>query len=119
MREGQTSAGRGWLRSFSDTSILSYSMHPGWVDTPGLSVGLPLFSRLAKPFLRTPGERTDTIVWLASGAARVQGARSGFFLDRARRSESRSRVPVSTQTEDAALLAWRAARTGLPVAGTE
>jgi NAD(P)-dependent dehydrogenase (short-subunit alcohol dehydrogenase family) len=40
-------------------------MHPGWVDTPGLSEGLPGFSKVMAPVLRTTGDGADTMVWLA------------------------------------------------------
>jgi NAD(P)-dependent dehydrogenase (short-subunit alcohol dehydrogenase family) len=42
------------------------SMHPGWSETPGLVDSLPGFSRLTKPFLRSPDEGADTTIWLAA-----------------------------------------------------
>ena len=42
------------------------TMHPGWSETPGLTESLPGFSRLTKPFLRTPEEGVDTTLWLAA-----------------------------------------------------
>lgn len=42
------------------------TMHPGWSQTPGLTESLPAFTRLTKPFLRTPEEGVDTTVWLAA-----------------------------------------------------
>jgi NAD(P)-dependent dehydrogenase (short-subunit alcohol dehydrogenase family) len=43
------------------------SMHPGWVDTPGLASSLPGFHRLTRPLLRTPQQGADTAAWLVGG----------------------------------------------------
>jgi dehydrogenase/reductase SDR family member 12 len=43
------------------------SMHPGWVDTPGLASSLPGFHRLTRPLLRTPEQGADTAAWLIGG----------------------------------------------------
>lgn len=40
------------------------SMHPGWVDTPGLSDALPGFRTVMRPLLRTAAQAADTAVWL-------------------------------------------------------
>lgn len=61
-----------------------HSMHPGWVKTPILEEGLPLFNRLLGPILRTPEQGADTVAWLAASpeAARTSGQ---FWHDRRRR----------------------------------
>ncbi|WP_330180098.1 SDR family NAD(P)-dependent oxidoreductase [Nocardia sp. NBC_01503] len=46
--------------------ISVHSMHPGWVDTPGVATSLPRFRRLTGPLLRTPAEGADTALWLAA-----------------------------------------------------
>lgn len=43
-----------------------HAVHPGWARTPGLSTGLPMFTRVMAPLLRSPDEGADTIVWLAA-----------------------------------------------------
>lgn len=43
-----------------------YSMHPGWVVTPGLEGALPGFTGFMNKRLRTSDQGADTIVWLAS-----------------------------------------------------
>lgn len=43
-----------------------HSMHPGWVDTPGVEVSLPRFHRLLRSLLRSPHEGADTGRWLAA-----------------------------------------------------
>ncbi len=80
------------------------SMHPGWADTPGVESSLPGFYRLTKPFLRSPGQGADTMVWLA--AADDPMARTGeFFLDRVARPTHKLSRTKETQEERAAL--WR------------
>jgi NAD(P)-dependent dehydrogenase (short-subunit alcohol dehydrogenase family) len=129
-----------WAARFAAADVAAYSMHPGWVDTPGLQAGLPRFRAVWRPLLRSPAEGADTIVWLAAGGAlggagRVGadeagaggvgaggvgaggvgagGARAGFYHDRRLRPVRRWPLsrPVRPGDEDA-LLAWCAARTG-------
>ena len=73
-----------WASRLAGTAVVVNSMHPGWVDTPGLRDSLPGFHRALRPLLRTPEQGADTIVWLGSApqAAAVSGA---FWFDRARR----------------------------------
>ncbi|NIK57675.1 SDR family NAD(P)-dependent oxidoreductase [Kribbella shirazensis] len=42
------------------------TMHPGWCETPGLTESLPAFTKLTRPFLRTPAQGADTTIWLAA-----------------------------------------------------
>ncbi|MGO9334465.1 MAG: SDR family NAD(P)-dependent oxidoreductase [Acidimicrobiales bacterium] len=110
-----------WARRLGRSGVASYSMHPGWVNTPGLQAGLPRFAAFWRPLLRTPAEGADTVVWLAAGGpgseARALGVPtpvSGFFHDR--RSRRDHRFPVTRPTlpgDDDALLAWCATRTGI------
>jgi NAD(P)-dependent dehydrogenase (short-subunit alcohol dehydrogenase family) len=66
--------------------VASNAMHPGWVDTSGVEVGLPRFYRRMKRWLRTPEAGADTIVWLC--ARPTPPAAGRFYLDRkARRTE--------------------------------
>jgi NAD(P)-dependent dehydrogenase (short-subunit alcohol dehydrogenase family) len=106
-----------WAARFAAAGVASYSMHPGWVGTPGLQAGLPRFAALLRPVLRAPDQGADTVVWLAAGSAvdpvTGQRARSGFFHDRRPRSVQRFPVLRPVHAGDAgALLAWCAARTG-------
>jgi dehydrogenase/reductase SDR family protein 12 len=110
-----------WAQRYSPAGVSSFSMHPGWVDTPGLEAGLPRFRALSKPLLRTPEDGADTIVWLAAGGATaeaqargVAAPTSGFFHDRHPRSDHRALVRHPTRPGDgAALLSWCAERTGV------
>ena len=63
-----------------------HAMHPGWVDTPGLRDALPGFYTRIRPWLRTPAEGADTIVWL-SGAAEGELTSGYFWRDRRPREE--------------------------------
>ena len=73
-----------WAERLRGTGVVVHAMHPGWADTPGVRASLPRFYQLTKPFLRTPEEGADTILWL--GAAAEPGESSGgFWHDRVRR----------------------------------
>ena len=80
-------------------------MHPGWVDTPGVRTSLPDFARVMGPWLRTPDQGADTMVWLAT--AREPLASNGrFWLDRHRRWTGRSCRGPAPSPDDADRL-WR------------
>lgn len=55
------------------------SMHPGWVDTPGVRSSMPIFKRLLNKRLRSPQEGADTILWLATADDYPNGK---FWFDR-------------------------------------
>ena len=110
-----------WARRFGPAGVVSYAMHPGWANTPGLQAGLPRFEAFWRPLLRSPAKGADTVVWLAAGGPASEAnaigtptPASGFFHDR--RSRRDHRFPVTRPTrqgDDVALLAWCAARTGI------
>ncbi len=70
-----------WAERFKDTGVVVHSMHPGWAKTDGVATSLPTFNKLMKPFLRTPQEGADTIVWLASSKEAAQST-GQFWFDR-------------------------------------
>jgi NAD(P)-dependent dehydrogenase (short-subunit alcohol dehydrogenase family) len=82
-KRAQVTLVREWARRLAATgsTITVEAMHPGWADTPGLAATLPAFHRVMGPFLRTPGEGADTIVWLAT-AARDEMPGGRLYLDR-------------------------------------
>lgn len=63
-------------RRYAAEGVGVHSLHPGWVDTPGLTGSLPGFHRLVAPLLRSPAEGADTAIWLA---ATRPAPRSGLF----------------------------------------
>ncbi len=93
-----------WGDRLRDRGIVVHAMHPGWVDTPGVSSSLPRFYRTTKPLLRSPEQGADTIVWL--GAA-DEPARStqGFWHDRRRRPTSL--LPWTRETPADREALWR------------
>ncbi len=60
--------------------LTSFSMHPGWVDTPSVVEALPVFHRFTRAFLRTPEQGADTAVWLTATARALEPG--GFYFDR-------------------------------------
>lgn len=59
------------------------SMHPGWVETPGVATHLPTFNLISKPVLRDAEDGADTAVWLV--ATRPASHAPHFWHDRAQR----------------------------------
>lgn len=79
-----------------------HAMHPGWADTPGVAESLPLFRRITGPFLRTPAEGADTVVWLAAADEPTTSGR--FWLDRAERATVK--LPWAGQDQVEAAELW-------------
>jgi NAD(P)-dependent dehydrogenase (short-subunit alcohol dehydrogenase family) len=92
-----------WARELAPANISVHAMHPGWVDTPGLARSLPSFHRHLSPWLRTPAQGADTIVWLAAApdAAKAPGR---FWLDRKIRRTHVFRRTRTTPQEDGDLV---------------
>ncbi len=68
-KRAQVELTRLWGLHYGGTGLQFVAMHPGWVATTGLDSGLPGFSRLLRPVLRTPEQGADTAVWLAGAPA--------------------------------------------------
>lgn len=56
------------------------AMHPGWVKTEAIKLGLPRFYSFTNKRLRTPSEGADTILWLLGTKNDVQSGK--FYFDR-------------------------------------
>ncbi len=82
-----------------------HAMHPGWVDTPGVIAGLPLFHTLTRPILRTPAQGADTVVWLAT-APEARRSTGRFWFDRQPRPTHFSRFTRADEAERKRL--WQA-----------
>ncbi len=77
---------RLWQQKLPTRGVTFHAMHPGWADTPGVESSLPMFHTVTGPFLRTPEQGADTIVWLAAAEEpRQQPGR--LWLDRRVRPE--------------------------------
>ena len=72
-----------WAKRLADNDIRVESMHPGWVETPGVAESLPMFRKLTRPLLRDARDGADTAVWLV--ATRPDSASGHFWHDRAQR----------------------------------
>jgi dehydrogenase/reductase SDR family member 12 len=95
-KRGQVILTELWARRLQGTGVSVHAMHPGWANTPGVAGSLPLFDKLMGPFLRTPEQGADTMVWLAADPE--PATKSGelwfdrevvpkHFLERTRESE--------------------------------
>lgn len=73
----------GWARRAPFIDVRTESMHPGWVETPGVATHLPRFRALTRPLLRTAEDGADTAVWLI--ATRPPSRAGHFWHDRAQR----------------------------------
>jgi len=72
-----------WAQRLAGSDIRVESMHPGWVETPGVAEALPLFRAVTRPLLRDTAQGADTAVWLV--AMRPDSTPQHFWHDRAQR----------------------------------
>ncbi|WP_300464055.1 SDR family NAD(P)-dependent oxidoreductase [Desulfobacula sp.] len=94
---------RLWAQQMHHLNVTVHSMHPGWVDTPGIETALPGFHSLVNSVLRTPDQGADTIVWLA--ASKEAGESTGrFWLDR--RPHETVLFPKTGESEEARQVLW-------------
>lgn len=101
-KRGQVILTEMWAKHLEATGVSVHAMHPGWAGTDGVASSLPVFNTLMRPFLRSPEQGADTMVWLA--AAPGPAERSGelwfdreivtkHFVDRTRETpEERERL---------------------------
>ena len=84
-KRGQVILTELWAEDLEEAGVVVHAMHPGWVRTPGIETSLPRFNRIMGPFLRTPDQGADTIVWLATAPEALQTT-GRFWLDRKARA---------------------------------
>ncbi|GEM34418.1 short-chain dehydrogenase [Nocardia neocaledoniensis NBRC 108232] len=96
---------------YAAAGIAVHSMHPGWVDTPGVATSLPRFRALTHPLLRAPAEGADTAVWLAATDNLPSGR---FWHDRRPRPEHYTRRTRESAAEREHLWQFCATAAGLP-----
>jgi len=105
-----------WAERAAATGITFHAMHPGWVDTPGVQTSLPDFYRVMGPWLRSPFQGADTMVWLAT--AREPLAVNGrFWLDRHQRWPTK--LPWTRTPPDEAERLWRWVRDRSGIGATD
>jgi len=76
-----------WASKIPASDIVFHSLHPGWVNTPGIVEALPRFSKvlLRLGLLRKPRDGADTMVWLSADKQAVK-TNGKFWHDRSVRS---------------------------------
>jgi dehydrogenase/reductase SDR family protein 12 len=79
----QVTLAEAWAHRLSGSDIRVESMHPGWVETPGVAGALPVFRVVTRPLLRDTADGADTAVWLV--ATRPESEPGHFWHDRAQR----------------------------------
>ena len=79
----QVALAGAWAQRLAGSDIRVESMHPGWVETPGVAEALPVFRALTRAILRDPADGADTAVWLL--AMRPESTPQHFWHDRAQR----------------------------------
>jgi NAD(P)-dependent dehydrogenase (short-subunit alcohol dehydrogenase family) len=104
-KRGQMILTELWAERLAGTGVTVHAMHPGWAATPGVTAGIPLFDKVMKPFMRTPEQGADTIVWLA--AADGPGRTSGLFWHD-RRPRPVHRFDRTRETPEERDRLWRA-----------
>lgn len=93
-----------WARRERGSGVSYSSLHPGWVDTPGLETSLPGFRRAVRPILRNPDQGADTAFWLL--AAEAPRRRPGAFWHD-RRPRPAHLLPWTRDEEQAGARLWR------------
>ena len=83
-KRAQVELNKAWAQRHPVAGVGFHAMHPGWVDTPGLTSGLPGFAQRMRPLLRSAVQGADTALWLSwTDEAPAPGGE--FWLDRRRR----------------------------------
>lgn len=98
-KRAQVTLNEMWAERYGDRGITFHALHPGWADTPGVDAGLPTFAKVMGPFLRTPAQGADTLVWLAADDTALR-SNGRFWLDRAPRPIHR--LPTTRRSDTAA-----------------
>jgi NAD(P)-dependent dehydrogenase (short-subunit alcohol dehydrogenase family) len=80
-KRGLAALSLDWAERLAPRGITVQVMHPGWVDAPGGRAAVPRLFRGIRPWLRTPEQGADTMVWLAAAPSGAIGG-GNFWLDR-------------------------------------
>ena len=80
-KRAQVALAEIWADKGKEQGVAVYSMHPGWVATPGVEHSLPGFWKRMEHRLRDPIGGADTVIWLSSTQQKLQSGE--FFFDRA------------------------------------
>src|SRR5699024_4848275 len=77
----QVTLAQMWADRLASQQVEAYSMHPGWVDTPGVADSLPRFRTITRPLLCTVHQGADTMIWLVATQPDGSGTQR-FWHDR-------------------------------------
>lgn len=96
-----------WALRVSPREVVFHALHPGWVDTPGVSEALPGFSKVLGPLnlLRSPRDGADTLVWLTVDDEALAST-GEFWLDREVRPTHKIPTTKSSDTADRRTRLW-------------
>jgi NAD(P)-dependent dehydrogenase (short-subunit alcohol dehydrogenase family) len=100
-----------WADRLHGTGVVAHSMHPGWVNTPGVAASLPTFRRVMGPLLRNADQGADTIVWLSADKDALESS-GEFWLDRRPRSKHRLKRTAAGDAESNLLWDFLSEATG-------
>lgn len=89
-----------WAQRHGDSGVAFHALHPGWVDTPGVSSALPGFGKVLGPLLRTPAQGADTLVWLTAAPIAAVQPNGSFWHDREVRPIHRVSSTRRTDTQE-------------------
>lgn len=104
-----------WARALAGTGVRVESMHPGWVETPGIEAHLAAFGRIVGTLLRDPEDGADTAVWLV--ATQPESRSPHFWHDRAQRTTTVGWQRGTDRAAVAAFTAYVERVTGAPLTG--
>ena len=104
-KRAQVTLNEMWADRYGDLGVTFHALHPGWADTPGVDAGLPTFAKVMGPFLRTPDQGADTLVWLAADDAAL-ASNGRFWLDRAPRPIHKLPTTRGTDTAERRNRLW-------------
>jgi dehydrogenase/reductase SDR family member 12 len=114
-KRAQVTLNEQWAQRCGPGEVVFHAVHPGWADTPGVASSLPTFRRVVGPFLRSPDQGADTLVWLAADDGAPLATTGRFWLDR--RPRPIHKLPTTRHTDTAErraqLWAWCLERSGL------
>lgn len=101
-----------WADRLADDHIAVESMHPGWVNTPGVATSMPKFRLATLPLLRSLDDGADTLVWLAATRPDSKNT-SHFWHDRRLRPTNYGQEKDASPTKRKRLWDDAAAATGI------
>ncbi len=81
-KRAQVTLNEMWAERTDGSGVHFHALHPGWADTPGVEASLPTFRKVVGPFLRSPLQGADTLVWLAADDGEPIETNGNFWLDR-------------------------------------